>query len=478
MPGMPPPAPTDAEFGANLPREGLAFHHLQQAYMERDRARLHRDLVPPEGQARLHREMLPSDGQTLDLSMPKKRDSGKDGVGVHPAPPPSHSPLSYAPPASAHSKSGKDGPYRNTPTPVDQMPGYMAGMRAPAPYPPRSTPPAQNSLRPMGGSIMQGTPLVASPSNQAMPLQVPRTDGLLRPAVSGRDSMSGSITQGTPIVGKDMDGRGAPGPHAPHPSYDYYKNMPASQPGGQPPGARLPYPPDPQSYSRQIILSDYLLSQQMQPDRNSGAGRKEREAMSLAPQMPATSRPSDRPPPPPSSHAMYQYRPPSPMYKVPFGIESHHAYPAHSSGSVVTPGQQPPPTQQQQQQQPPPQQRQGVIQRNSSVRSQPDPRPSPPAPSPVHLQQPSGQSQARTSSPAGGLLTFGQASLHPGRAPPVSISPRGDAFYGHDGLATLVNAAAAQQALPVPVPERDRRDREREKERDPRAMPQAGLMAR
>lgn len=450
---MPPPASTDPEFNANLPREGLAFHHLQQAYMERDRARLHRDMMPADVQARLHRDVMPSDGQTLDLSMPKKRDSGKDcGPTGHQAPPHSHSPLSYAPPPHAHSKTEK-GSYRNTPTPVEQMPGYLAGMRAPAPYPPRSTPPAQNSLRPIGGSIMQGTPLVASPSTQPISLQVPRTDGLLRPAVVGRESMGGSITQGTPI--KDLD-RGQP-------HYDYYKNMPASQ--GQP--TRLPYPPDPQSYSRQIILSDYLLSQQMQPDRNSAGGRKERETIH-PPQMPVTSRPSDRPPPP-SSHTLYQYRPPSPMYKMPYGIESHH-YPAHSSGSVVTatpPPQQPTPPAQQQA----PQQRQGVIQRNSSVRSQPDPRPSPPAPSPVHLQQP--PSQARTSSPAGGLLTFGQgATLHPGRAPPVSISPRGDAFYAHDGLAALVNAAAAQQALPVP--DRDRR----EKERDPRGIVQPGLVAR
>ena len=461
-PNKAPLGPND-EYSASLPREGLAFHQVQQTIFERERARMNRDV----------------EGQTLDLSMPKKRDN-KDQLAPPSAqgPPYGHSPSPYPPPA--HSKTSKEQQqqqqqqqqhYRGPPTSVDPMTGYPAGMRAPAPYPPRSTPPTQNSSRPSGGSIMQGTPLVASPSANSLPvLQVPRTDGLIRPAVQSRDSLTGSITQGTPIIVKDLDARSGPpsGAHSSHPAYEAYRGMPTPQQPGPPP--RMQYQPDPQSYSRQIILSsDYLLSQQMM-DRNSG---QRRDMMPLQPQIQATSRPSDRPPPPPS-HTAYPRRPPSPMYvqKLPYGMDSHHGYPPHSSGGGVAPQhqQQPPP------QQPTPpqqqQQRQGVIQRNSSVPSvrQPDPRPSPPAPSP-HQQQ---SSQGRTSSPAGGLLTVGPGGggLHSSRpnsiagAPPVSISPRGDSIYVHDAFASLVNAAAAQPSLPVP--DRDRRDREREKERDPR----------
>lgn len=368
------------------------------------------------------------------------------------------------------------------------MAGYpAAGMRAPAPYPPRSTPPTQTSSRPSGGSIMQGTPLSVSPSTNAIPV-LPRTDGLIRPTVQGRDSLTGSITQGTPIVTKELDARSAPpGPHPSHPAYEaYYRGLSTSaQPSSGPPVPRLAYQtPDPQSYSRQMILSsDYLLSQQM-VDRNSG-GRRDRDPLPLPPQIPVTSRPSDRPPP--ISHAAYPHRSPSPMYvqKPPYGMDPHHGYPPHSSGgsaAAASQQQQPPPPQQlsappPQQQQQQQQQRQGVIQRNSSVPSvrQPDSRPSPPA------QQPN--NQGRTSSPAGGLLTVmptGGGGLHPtrpnsfGGAPPVSISPRGDSIHGYDAFASLVNAAAAQPSLPVP--DRDRRDRE--KERDPRGPLQPGLVSR
>ena len=329
-------------------------------------------------------------------------------------------------------------PYRST----DPMAGYSTGMRAPAPYPPRSTPPTQ-SARPSGGSIMQGTSLVATPT--------PRTEGLLRPVAQGRD-VGGSITQGTPILVKETG----------HPSYEgaspmgYYKN---SLPVGQP--TRMPYQTDPQLCSRQIILSDYLLSQQMV---GQNSGRRE--------QAPPSSRANERPPPP---HVVYQYRPPSPMYvqKMAY-MEPHHPYPPHSSGP--TPPMHPQQQQQQQQQQPPQQptppqqqQRQGVIQRNSSV---PASRPSEPRPSP-----PVSHSTNRTSSPAG--LLPPHSGRYPISSTSVSISPRGDSIYTHDAFASLVNAAAAQPSLPVP--ERDRRDRERErdrdKERDLRQNP-AGFMPR
>lgn len=447
---------SDVEYNASLPREGLAFHQVQQAVRDYEREQTAR---------RAHREVVPVEGQTLDLSMPKKRDSS--------------TPQPYGAPPTAHNKDSQLKPqqqqhYRSDP---------MAGMRAPAPYPPRSTPPAQNNAtRPLGGSIMQGTPF--SPQ---MSLQVPRTDGLLRPAVhQGRsESMAGSITQGTPILVKDHS---SPYEQA---GLSYYKIPPQSsspspsQPGagggggGQQRGAQ--YSSDPQQFSsRQIILTDYLLSQQM-TERNSNSSsasgsRRDREPpLSQQQQQPQQlQRPDNRGPPQlqPGQPSLYQpYRPPSPMYlpgRSPYGMEPvHHGYPPHSSGGssghptapsphLQHPPQQPTPPQQQQQ-------RQGVIQRNSSVPSgrQSDPRPSPPAPTHLIHQQVGPGRTSSPSQPAAG----GGATGRPGSMMYLGpVSPRGESIYGHDAFASLVNAAAAQPSLPVP--DRDRRDRERDK--DPR----------
>jgi len=427
----------------------------------------------------MHRDVVPVEGQTLDLSMPKKRDTGG-----HP-PPSAHgsshghggAQSSYAPPPPAHSKTpGKDMHpqqhylQRNPPQTIllDQPgAGYPPSMRAP--YPPRSTPPSQNSNRGPssgGGSIIQGTPISSAMSQ----LQVPRTDGLLRPAaISGRDSMSGSITQGTPMV-VSKDG-----------AYEaYYKGGPP----GRVPDTRMPvstsYQMDPRLNSQAIMMNDYLLSQQM-AERNSGGVRRDREpsmggGMPPQPQILVSSRASDRSAPPQQpAHptAMYQYRPPSPMYiqKLPYGPEGHHGYPPHSSGGPQQQLQHPP-----QQPTPPQQQRQGVIQRNSSVPSiRQDPRP-PSAPGgPPHQQH---SQSGRTSSPASGqhLLSLGPAG---GRPIPVTISPRGDFIHSHDAFTSLVNAAAAQPSLPVPNSDRDRRDVRdiRDREKDVRQL-HHGMVAR
>ena len=453
---------SDVEYNASLPREGLAFHQVQQAVRDYEREQNAR-------RASMHREVVPVEGQTLDLSMPKKRDSS--------------TPQPYGAPPTAHSKDSQLKQQQQQQQQQHYRSDPMTGMRAPAPYPPRSTPPAQNNAtRPLGGSIMQGTPFSPQVS-----LQVPRTDGLLRPAVhQGRnESMAGSITQGTPILVKDHS---SPYEQA---GLSYYKIPPQSsspspsQPGsggggggGQQRGAQ--YSSDPQQFSsRQIILTDYLLSQQM-PERNSNANsgsRRDREPPLSQQQL---QRPNDRGPPQlqPGQPSLYQpYRPPSPMYlpgRGPYGMEPvHHGYPPHSgsgnsSGGHPTapsphlqhPPQQPTPPQQQQQ-------RQGVIQRNSSVPSgrQSDPRPSPPAPILIHQQGGPG----RTSSPSQPAATGGGATGRPGSMSYLgSVSPRGESIYGHDAFASLVNAAAAQPSLPVP--DRDRRDRDKD--------PRPGLVSR
>ena len=499
--GGPPPMTTtsEAEYNANLPREGL---WLMAHGFERERS------------ARMHRDVLPVEGQTLDLSMPKKRESkdapannqssaqgGGTGGHVHGIP-------SYAPPPPAHSKGpvGKPDQYRNPPVSMEQMSSYPAGIRTPTPqYPPRSTPPSQNSRPPLGGSIMQGTPLNAPsatlpPSSMPSLQHVGRSDGLLRPALQGRD-IGGSITQGTPIVVvKDASPSALP-PHSGErhnekgiPAYErasplsYYKGVPGGQgqpqPPSQPSGARIPYPADQQltNNRQQIIMNDYFTSQQMMDRAPPGRGERPREREPLpshpsAPQNPQGSRPNDRvgPGPPPPPHVMYSYAPHSQMYmpKMAYMDAPHLGYlPPSTVPSPAPPHSQPPPLQQQQQQ--PPQQRQGVIQRTSSVPTSRPPE-SRPSPSPVALHS----SQGRTSSP-GGLLA--PSGAHMGQRPPMSsaslsISPREhrevSSIYGHDAFASLVNAAAAQQALPVP--DRDRRDREREKERDQRQHPPGSI---
>lgn len=455
-----PPVPmgqSDVEYHSSLPREGLAFHQVQQTVRDFERER-----EQNARRASLHREVVP-EGQTLDLSMPKKRESSTPQSQTYGAPP------------QAHNKDSQQ--KQQQPQQQHYRHDMMPGMRAPAPYPPRSTPPTSNNQpRPLSGSIMQGTPL----SSQVLQ-QAPRTDGLLRPAIHpGRgESMGGSITQGTPILIKD------------HPSayessgLSYYKIPPQSsspspsQPCGGPGQQRRDQYSDPQQFSssRHIILTDYLLSQQMteRPGNANSApgGRRDREPPTLSQQQQQHQRTNDnRGPPQPAQQQLYQpYRPPSPYLqgRGPYGMEpAHHGYTTHSSSSsghpsAPSPHLQHPP----QQPTPPQQQRQGVIQRNSSVPSgrQPDPRPSPPAPTLIHQGGP-----GRTSSPLqqvptgpGGLSVAGRMGS---MAYLGSVSPRGESIYGHDAFASLVNAAAAQPSLPVP--DRDRRDKD----------PRPGLVSR
>lgn len=134
---------------------------------------------------------------------------------------------------------------------------------------------------PKGGSITHGTPVN---SNQPILVQTntlsPRFEGILRQTPPSTDKI-GSITQGTPV-------------HLPpHISekrvYEYYKNnrqspaqvppQPQQQPSpqGQNFGSHyprsVPFMEQPQLSNRQIILNDFITSQQMQ---NRG-GRPEKE---------------------------------------------------------------------------------------------------------------------------------------------------------------------------------------------------------
>ncbi len=398
---------TDGEFNASLPREGLAFLHVQQTVRDFERER----------SARMQREVMHVEGQTLDLSMPKKRDVKDQGqgatnnqqvtsVGSQGPAVGSHlhglATTAYAPPPPpAHSKGPitKTDPYRITSSALEQM-GASGGfaLRASTPqYPPRSTPPSQNARPPTGGSIMQGTPLLNAPlstnSHLALPpssipslQQVARaTDGLLRPALQGRD-LSGSITQGTPIV-LIKDG---PSPHPADrhgdrtgPVYDhastlgFYKTTAPSQTSslsssgvgsatassggaGTAPG-RVSYQQAEQqltaNHRQQIILSDYLTSQQMvidRPGREPRSRGDQREVLTPHPQPPVTpgapresgpprdsgpqSRASDRGavPGPPASHVIYPYPSHAFMPKMTYIDQPLHPYLPTSSSAALT----------------------------------------------------------------------------------------------------------------------------------------------
>lgn len=131
------------------------------------------------------------------------------------------------------------------------------------------------------GSITHGTPV-----NSSQPILVqtntlsPRFEGILRQTPPSTDKI-GSITQGTPVH------------MPPHMSekriYEYYKNNrqspaqvpppPQQQPSPQGPNfgshyqRAVPFMEQPQLSSRQIILNDYITSQQMQ----GRGGRPEKE---------------------------------------------------------------------------------------------------------------------------------------------------------------------------------------------------------
>lgn len=163
---------------------------------------------------------------TLDLSIKKPRDQ---------LPPPAHKL-----PVSMHRTSE---PYMQ----------YHPERKSPAVYVStvnrnQSKMPSPKPANPKAGSITLGTPII----NQQQ-----RYEGLLRQMTP--EPKMGSITQGTPI-------------HMPHMQdkrvYDYYnKRQPAPQTGQYPAQYRPAYAVEQQLSSRQIIMNDYITSQQMHGPR-------------------------------------------------------------------------------------------------------------------------------------------------------------------------------------------------------------------
>ncbi|XP_056633843.1 uncharacterized protein LOC130443297 [Diorhabda sublineata] len=194
--------------------------------------------------------------ETLDLSIKKPRE----------------------PPPSVHSK--------HQPQPQQQMhrsDPYMYHQERKSPaftirsQPKLSSPKPAN---PKSGSITLGTPIMSQPRYDVL-RQIP-------------ESKMGSITQGTPVIPHNMQEKRV---------YDYF-NKRGPVPPQQTPSQQIPYPGqyrqaynvEQQLSSRQIIINDYITSQQM-------LGRRNEKTQYYSPNSPHRT-----PPPPPPSQPNQQQR--------------------------------------------------------------------------------------------------------------------------------------------------------------------------
>lgn len=252
----PPSAPSQAQSSDLLPKEGLVVMQVQQALRE------------TEG--------------TLDLSIKKPRQDYNSlqpphkpvGPLYRPEPPPG---AYYHPHSHSEQGRGAKSPlYVSSPRPQAPLTPKMLPKVAAPPHPKLSPKLSTIGTAHKGGSITHGTPVSGA-----------RYEGLLRMTPPGSVSVSnasqggpketGSITQGTPVHPFVVDKRGGP-------MYDYHRSIrhsPVSTgnvPQGQNPGvvvtpsnqynsypARPPpsYTIEQQLSSRQIIMNDYITSQQM-----------------------------------------------------------------------------------------------------------------------------------------------------------------------------------------------------------------------
>lgn len=142
------------------------------------------------------------------------------------------------------------------------------------------------------GSITQGTPLNQP---QSLSTATSRYENVFRQTPPNSEKI-GSITQGTPLS--------SPSPqHMDKRMYDFYKSsrqsphlqsgqQPTSQSGNVFPGnmGKPQYIEHPQLSSKQIIMNDYITSQQMIGQQNRSSGRNEKEQINQRPMhMPPAS---------------------------------------------------------------------------------------------------------------------------------------------------------------------------------------------
>lgn len=181
---------------------------------------------PPREQELVVLQVDGRDSETLDLSIKKPRDQ---------CPPPAHK---HSVPLHRTSESNyiQYGHHERKSPAVYVSTVSRAQPKLPSP----------KMANPKAGSITLGTPII----NQ----QQRYSEGLLRQMTP--EAKMGSITQGTPI-------------HMPHVQdkrvYDYYKHSQPAQNTGAYPGPYRPpaYAVEKQLSTRQIIMNDYITSQQM-----------------------------------------------------------------------------------------------------------------------------------------------------------------------------------------------------------------------
>ncbi|GAB6028720.1 hypothetical protein CHUAL_004541 [Chamberlinius hualienensis] len=212
--------------------------------------------------------------------------------------------LGCSPPLKGQTLKGSNGTLVSAPPPL------VSGSKHNTPSPKMTL--KQDKLMSSSGSITQGTPVNQSNMSGSHAVMPSHSGGRYEDYIHHKD-VGGSITLGTPVqhespaskrcsessaplapnVVNDQGPRGvlmvADGVKGPSQGYDPYYHRRVSPPAVYPYSNFPPYPrpqfaTESQISSRQTIMTDYYLSQQMQMRRNSG-NEKDKEAR-MSPRMP------------------------------------------------------------------------------------------------------------------------------------------------------------------------------------------------
>lgn len=331
----PPAVPSSQASSSDLlPKEGLVVMQVQQALRETE-GTLDLSIKKPRLQQEYTHSLFQKNKHTASMLRIYRSEPGP-----------------YRPPAS-HPEQGHGAKspliYASSPRPQAPITPKMNKVTVPPPHPKLSSPNLSNMGMPghKGGSITHGTPVstaryegllrqMTPPGNPTVTGTAPnakeRSGSAVNTAVPGTPKdTGGSITQGTPVLPFAVDKRGTP-------IYDYHcairhspvtgsGNVPPPPPPGQGPTSQAASPAvvvshggnqynsysasgrPPPSYSmeqqlssRQIIMNDYITSQQMHA--------RARGSSNTGASVAAETTGKSEPPPPASSTLYYTSTPP------------------------------------------------------------------------------------------------------------------------------------------------------------------------